>query len=232
MIESNFQKFSAPWDLKGKGYIILYPLSKKYVESQAMLPTFLKGHSKGGLGAVMIVNYESSNVGPYSELLFIPGKFHFASQSLNTISKIYVSTMASVNNGINNWGIPKELAEFKFELLETESLSSNSSTLEKITVTKNGSLIAEWIIHSGRIPFPVNTKLMPFPLVQQQDDKNYYTTFQGKGTGYLCHVNYHKVNRKLFPDFISRPYLAAIKVDPFKLIFHPAKIETISKDNL
>lgn len=57
------------------------------------------------LKAIMIVRYEDSEVGPYDELILLPGR----AVNPNTekkdmrISNIYVSTDASVWNGRRNW---------------------------------------------------------------------------------------------------------------------------------
>lgn len=74
----NKESFSpAPWQMSGKGYIFLYPITKEFVMTQGMVPDFLKGRYTGGFASMMLVNYADSNVGPYSELLFIPGKFDY-----------------------------------------------------------------------------------------------------------------------------------------------------------
>lgn len=106
-------KYPAPWQLNGYGYILLYQFKKSFTNEEA--PEFLKGKAISGFGSMMLVNYESSNCGPYGELLFIPGKYAHENKKLNTISKIYVSSMDSVDNGRANWGIPKEMAHFTFE---------------------------------------------------------------------------------------------------------------------
>ncbi len=93
----------------------------------------------GGVGFVMLVRYKTSNgephtalqfqeiesvgelipslrmVGPYDELIYVPGLFSRRSPSdqqqpveyFPAITRIYVSTDESVYNGRKNWGIPK-----------------------------------------------------------------------------------------------------------------------------
>ena len=112
---NGIKEYPAPWMLHGKGYIFLYRFKKDFVERSGNIPEYLKDSFIGGFGSVMLVDYESSEAGPYGELLFIPGKFRFNGRKLDTISKIYVSTMESVVNGRANWGIPKEKADFSFE---------------------------------------------------------------------------------------------------------------------
>jgi len=208
--------YPAPWKLSGKGYILLYKLPRTFVEERGNLPDFLQGQFLGGFGALMLVDYNTSDAGPYGELLFIPGKFRHKGKKLNSITKIYVSTLASVENGRRNWGIPKELAEFTFQ-----SLSPHS---EKVRIFSSENTIAEFTLESGKISFPVNTKLMPFPLVQSYESKYYYTNFQGSGMGKLAKLKDVFINPQLFPDVSGFKPLMVIKVDPFQLTFPEAVI--------
>ena len=210
--------YPAPWNLEGYGYILLYRFDTNFANKQA--PDFLKKKAIPGFGSVMLVNYETSNCGPYGELLIIPGKYDHHNDKLHTISKIYVSSQDSVNNGRINWGIPKEHAHFNFETLP--------GRLEKVTITSSGSPdskpIFEATFKSGRIPFPVNTSLLPFPLVQQYHNKEYRTTFKGKGTGRLATMVDLTINPEMFPGIDSIKPIAVIQVSPFNITFPVAHI--------
>ncbi len=209
-------RYPAPWQLKGSGYIIIYRFNPSFVERHGRVPDFLQGQFSGGFGSVMLVNYESSNAGPYGELLFIPGKFNHLGFKLNTISKIYVSTLDSVDNGWNNWGIPKEQAAFSFE--------RQSSGHEHIQVALNGSRIAEFEISTHGPSFPVNTRLLPFPLVQHNNNKYYYTQFTGSGKGKLARIRELFIDGEHFPDIsLCKPW-AVIKVEPFSITFPAATV--------
>ncbi len=216
-MENEVKAYPAPWNLRGKGYIFLYKFKKDFVKQSGNVPAFLDGAFAGGFGSVMLVDYEESNAGSYGELLFIPGKFRFGVKKLDTISKIYVSTMESVVNGRANWGIPKEKADFSFE--ETDSGT------EKVTVTAGGKTAAEFTLHSGKFSFPVSTNLLPFPLVQQYERKHYFTDFFGKGTGHFSTITDMKIDPALFPDVSACRPIAVIRVDPFHITFPEAKIE-------
>lgn len=66
---------------------------------------------------VMIVRYEETEVGPYDEIMLIPGFFvnpHTGKRHAR-ISNIYVSTDASVWNGRRNWSKPFFLSCLNFE---------------------------------------------------------------------------------------------------------------------
>ncbi len=209
--------FPAPWNLQGKGYILLYKFNHTFIEKHGNVPDFLKGHYAGGLGSVMLVDYLQSDAGPYGELLFIPGKFDFKGRKRDTISKIYVSSQESVVNGRANWGIPKEQAEFNFEKLNSRE--------ELIRVNCVGNAVAEFVIGSGGLPFPVSTKLLPFPLVQLHEGKYFYTSFSGNGIARLAKVEDVKINSDLFPDISLCKPIAAIRVEPFTITFPEALIE-------
>lgn len=213
-MENSVERYPAPWNLRGRGYIILYRFKKNFVENSCNVPSFLKDKFVGGFGTMMLVDYSESNAGPYKELLFIPGKFYFNNKKLDIISKIYVSTNESVYNGRQNWGIPKELADFDY--------GDN-----RIIVSKDNQKILDISVRSNKLAFPVNTKLLPFPLVQEYDNKYFYTNFFGKGIGHFAHIDKININGELFPDISEIRPIVAIKVDPFSITFPEAKVETI-----
>lgn len=72
----------------------------------------------GGTGTVQIVRYLSSPVGPYDEIMFVPGKFNVPGElgggAMSQITRIYVSSIQSVFNGRTHWNVPKNLAHFEF----------------------------------------------------------------------------------------------------------------------
>ncbi len=215
---------SAPWTLTGKGYILFYKFKRRFVEETMDIPDFLKGRFTGGFGSVMIVDYNSSNVGPYSELLFIPGRFQFKNRKYYSISKIYVSTMESVLNGILNWGIPKEYANFEFETVDKQ--------VERIIVNAERGIIADFSLKSLRISFPINTRLLPlrFELVQNYQGKYFYTRILGNGNACIAKLVSVNINSKLFPDISNFQPILAIKIDPFKLTFPVPTIESTGVD--
>lgn len=213
--------YPAPWTLNGYGYILLYRFGTRFANHQA--PDFLDKKAVPGFGSIMLVNYEKSNCGPYGELLMIPGKYNYNKSKLHTISKIYVSSQDSVDNGYENWGIPKEHAHFEFKDL--------GRGRERVRVTAsaapNSKVIFEATFKSGKIPFPVNTSLLPFPLVQQYNGKEYRTTFSGKGRGRLSSMEDVTINPAMFPDVSKVKPIAIIRVSPFEITFPVAQISKV-----
>jgi len=71
----NYQKHPAPWQLQGEGYMMPYIFRDDFLWKEACIPESLSEKQVFKIGLVMLVNYQSSPVGPYGELLFIPGMF-------------------------------------------------------------------------------------------------------------------------------------------------------------
>ncbi|EUC39830.1 hypothetical protein COCMIDRAFT_110435 [Bipolaris oryzae ATCC 44560] len=117
----------APWTLKGTVYSITYvPLSTK-LPTKAFAPlerqyaSAVEGEYIGILGQIQIIRYTDSPVGPYDELLIVPGFFKYnhttpsgkVEERKNVrVSRIYVSQKYTCWNGRTNWNIPKHLARF------------------------------------------------------------------------------------------------------------------------
>lgn len=204
----------APWNLKGRGYILLYKFNQEFVQNKSFLPPFLNYSFKGGFGAIMILDYLDSDVGPYQELLFIPGKFNHKSKKYYSITKIFVSSMESVVNGRNNWGIPKQLADFKYNKDFTE-----------ISVDIEGINVLNFRADFHFLKIPVSTKLFSLPLLQRLNKKDYYTRFKGKGFAKFAKIKTIESNPELFPDINNKKRIASFKIENFNIQFPKAIIK-------
>jgi hypothetical protein len=211
------RRIPAPWDLTGKGYILLYRFPKDFAMEKGQIPASLEPSFVGGLGAVMIADYAGSNAGPCGELLFMPGKFRLGGKKLASITNIYVSTTESVTNGWENWAIPKERADFCF-------VAQENSKMEKVVVTRDGETILDVTLKHGGISFPIHTRLLPFPLVQEKGGRLYHTSFTGKGTAHFAHIEDMRANPELFPDIHPYHPLMSLRIDDFAVTFPPARV--------
>lgn len=208
----------APWSLVGSGYIVLTKLDPDYVSKKGFLPEHLKGRFTGGIGTVMYMDYLSSDVGPYRELLFIPGMFRLGGRRYYSITKIFVSTEASVVNGRNNWGIPKELAEF-------ETLREGPE--EVIRVSRDGRPCAE--LHFQPLPWslPVTTSIVPAgrrTLVHHHDGKTYLTTPGARGAVSPARLTHAVMDESSFPDFTRGTLVCTVGVPKFLMTFPEARV--------
>ncbi|EMD87117.1 hypothetical protein COCC4DRAFT_41318 [Bipolaris maydis ATCC 48331] len=134
----------APWDkLKAESYSLFLKLSElpkgTYDEFEASWADEKEnGAFKGGLGAVIVVRYTETPVGPYDEIIFVPGNFttpllpptpsSIPAKALR-ISRIYVSQRTTTYNGRLNWNIPKHLARFTFSSPPTAAGASPPASL-------------------------------------------------------------------------------------------------------
>ncbi len=198
----------APWTLRGEGIILLFRFKKSWVDQAANLPEYLQQKFRGGFGYVMLVDYQESPVGPYKELLFIPGKF--GEEKLQSITTIFVDSEASTLNGRANWAIPKQTADFHWQ---------KEKGLDRVDVTLNGKPVFQASIRSGGISFPMNTGLLPIRLRQELEDQVLFTQPEGKGWGKLARIQEVEVDTQLFPDIRGIKPILAMKVSPFTLTF-------------
>lgn len=208
----------APWSLVGRGFIILVKLDPGFVAEKGFVPKELRGSFSGGLGTVMYVDYLSSDVGPYRELLFIPGRFSLHRKKYFSITRIYVSTLDSVVNGRNNWGIPKELAEF-------EVIRDGHD--EIVRVSRDNRLCAELHVRTFPCSIPVSTALVPAglrTLVHHYEGKTYLTTPGAKGVVSPAHLTHAVIDDTTFPDFTRGRVLGTVSVPNFLMTFPRARI--------
>jgi hypothetical protein len=203
-----FLQAPAPWQLEGEGIILIYKFSKKWVENFGQLPSELAGKFKGGLGFLILVNYTSSPVGPYHELLLIPGRF--SPHGKQSITKIYVDNEASTQNGRANWGIPKKTLPFSW--IEENGISS-------IKIFSGERTVFSCKVIPRGIPFPTSTSLLPIDLHQELNKVNYFTKPSGSGWGRFAKVEIRDLDVAFLPDIRSQRPFVAVKIKPFRINF-------------
>ena len=216
---------SAPWTLTGNGYILLYKFPKSFVKENGFLLPESNLEFTGGFGTIMLVDYHASDVGPYRELLFVPGMFQYGDKKHYSITKIYVSSTSSVINGQENWGIPKEFAHFTIE--------ETGHNQEHIQIKRDGKTFFDMTIRSNSMKFPINTHWLPVPhkLVQPWNDKTYITQPDGKGKTSFATIENLTIDSQFFPDISQIKPLAVIRATNFELTFPIPTIFTSEKQN-
>jgi hypothetical protein len=210
------KRFYPPWKLKGNGYIILYKLPREFLIEKSFIPSSLQNKFYGSLSALIIVDYKESNVGSYKEILFIPGLFNFNKTKLFSISKIYVDSESSILNGIENWAIPKEYANFDIKNLNDKSQS--------ISISNKNDVFFKANIKSNIFKIPFNSKIINLSLLQNKNNENFITDFSAKGLISKSQIDIDFINEKFLPDLKNFKPLISFKVDNFSMIFKDAKI--------
>lgn len=209
----------APWSLTGSGYIILITLRESFVTQSCFVPESLAGSFSGGIGTIMLVDYVSSDAGPYKEILFIPGRFSFQGRNLFSITKIYVSTMNSVVNGIRNWGIPKELAQFNISQTGNERV---------VHIDRDGVCFAELCFKHYPIHVPITTALVPpalRTLGHHYQSRTYITRLSARGSVCPARLVSARIDKTYFPDFTTGKVLASFYVSKFLMVFPVPQVD-------
>ncbi|PJF47380.1 MAG: hypothetical protein D6709_01195 [Chloroflexi bacterium] len=205
-----------PWHLTGDGFIWLFRFSRAFVERDGFMADWQRAHLQDTLGAVMLVNYHETSAGPYHELLFIPGRLQLMGRRLFSISKIYVSTEASMRGGIENWGIPKECAAFAREQHANSSVSYR--------VMYPGRVLFSATLAPFGPRFPISSALVPLAVAQARKSDLLITRPTARGTARLCRVRELKVEPAFFPDITACRPLVVIAVERFRMTFPPPEV--------
>lgn len=209
-----------PWTLTGNGLVLIAHFPEAFVRKQGFLAPYQRFAYRGWIGTVMLVDYQTANVGPYQELLFIPGLFRFGGRTSFSISKIYVSTQDSVSNGRVNWGIPKELADFSFR--------NNPDGSRSITVSRDGEPFLALQSKPWGPRFPITTNLLPgFQVMQQRLTASgrpspgslLLTRPSASGSARLTSLSGIRINAAFFPDLSLIKPLLSVTVENFRMTF-------------
>lgn len=209
----------APWRLHGHGYTFFVKLPMPRGRAELFAPTELAEARFGQLGCVMYVEYTASPVGPYRELLFMPGTFRFGARRLPSITKIYVSSQASVVSGQQNWGIPKELADF--------DVQNGSDGIKRVSLRVGERTAVELWFRHGKLGVPVSTSLVPRRLRtigQSFGGRTYTTSPSARGLMQRAKVVHAWSEPGMFAELAAERVVAAVKFSKVDLTFPNATV--------
>lgn len=211
----------APWQLQGRGFISLLRCPQDLLDTHAFVPESLRGkRSASPYALMMFVDYAHSPVGPYHELLFIPGSFAFEDGRRHlSISRIFVSTMDSVVNGQRNWGIPKDVAQF--------DVRYGDGGVDRVTVSRNGRPFAELAYKAWPLPLPVTTSLMPgawHTLAQHHQGRTFVYRPTSSGWMRPARLVESRFDAAEFPDLTACRALATVKLTQFDMTFPESQV--------
>lgn len=216
-------RIPAPWSLGGTGYIIGFRLPAAVLDEGSFLDPALIPGRRGRIALVMYADYQQADCGPYQELLFVPGNCRFGKRQVPTISRIFVSSQSSVENGRLNWGVPKYRCDFY--------LRHGADGVDEIQTSLDGKVFAKLQLRASGLRLPVTTAILPKRLRmmgQYLDGKAY--TFAPSASGRIRPARLLSVwtDPAVFPDLsLGRPLFAA-RVEHFKMLFPVADIGTLA----
>lgn len=217
----------APWRLQGRGYIAAFRDGQGRLDDQAaFVPPSLRGKRRGAPWAyMMFVDYATSPVGPYHELLFIPGAFDFAQGRYLSISRIFVSSEDSVVNGRRNWGIPKELAQF--------SVQYGQEGVDRVQLSRGGKTFADLCFKPWPLPLPMVGGLVPprwRTLGQHHEGQEFIYSPLANGIISPASLRDARFDSAEFPDLSQASCMACVKVRRFWMTFPEARIQALNSE--
>lgn len=215
----------APWQLTGRGYIAALRFDPKALDNDRFMPASLRQRRTGGrLGYLMLVDYQDSPVGPYHELLFIPGRYRLANgRKRYSISRIFVSSQNSVVNGRQNWGIPKDLAEFDLHYDKRGGVDA--------TVSVDGEKICQLQFEAVGPTAPITTALVPKALrslVQHWQGQQFEYTPAAGGAASLAKLTHCWSDGNLMVDLNQAKPLLAVATKRFQMTFPISQITELT----
>lgn len=191
-----------PWTLTGRGWIA------------AFLPA-----PDAPLGALMLLRYAASPVGPYDELLWVawgPGPRGWRPQ----VRAIVVSSAASVAWGRRNWNLPKRPAHFEWQGDWTGSREAG-----QVCVTgEDDREVARLAFRAGGPQLPVSTALIPAPLrtlaqpALEESEGWRFTRVGGSGHATPAHLTVLSAGG-LHPALTQRRPRLTLALPDFRLVF-------------
>jgi hypothetical protein len=212
----------APWTLYGSAWILVLKFPGSLRQGPDHVTPALRGTQFRGPSVVMFVDYRDSPVGPYRELLYIPGRFTDEGEPAWSVTRIWVSTWESVVNGRLNWGIPKDRADFVRDKRAGE---------ERITVLQGGAQVARLDLAALGPAFPVNTGFVPRVLrhlVQYHGGRRFSLALSASGRARAARLLLAEGGTGLFPDLAAARVLATVRVSRFTMTFPKAVVTNAS----
>lgn len=201
-----------PWSLTGEGLVMLFHIPQSFNRQYGFMADYQREGYIGWVGAVVLADYKTSAVGPYRELIYVPGLFRIGGRLTFSISKIYVSTYDSLRSGQQNWGIPKELAEF--------STAQRPDGSQAYTVHAGGKPFFEVQVKSWGPLLPFSSRMIPYTRTTQQHQHQLLLTRpHASGHVQLASVKQITAAPVFFPPVhLLRPILV-LSIPGFRMMF-------------
>jgi len=173
---------AAPWVLHGEGWVLPFRLDVAALRAATHLAPARAEQLEplpGGGSLLVLVDYHASPVGPYHELLVVPGTLPFADGRRHpSIDRIVVSSWPSTVSGRANWGIPKDVADFSWRR------GVGDPRTDVVEVTVAGRPAGRFRLRRPRLHVPGPLALLPAgarTLAQRWQGSDLLTTLEGSG---------------------------------------------------
>jgi hypothetical protein len=201
----------APWTLTGEAWVV--PQLQRVDAVAAYVPPGCAIVAWRGwtLGGYVCVDYHTSPVGPYREIIFVPALVRRGWRWGFHISHIYVDSAASVGGGRGNWWLPKDLLTFAITKHENTTLFRADHEAQSIA----------WGVftHNKLISLPFNNRQLPLHLLQAHADRVRRSAFWATGRIGVANGALDLLDTTRLPQLSFVVRLPLLHVQQFKLCF-------------
>jgi acetoacetate decarboxylase len=154
---------AAPWILEGFSLQTLHLLDigrvRPFIPSELNIVSVLPGKTLGG---VYVASYGAGSTMEYNELIVVSGLLHRGSKIGAWISHIYVDHPDSVAGGREIWGLPKQMAEFTWNVGKLPSVQVKQGDQHLCTLSSSWQLSGWQQPLSGPVFSILKTQLLQF----------------------------------------------------------------------
>jgi hypothetical protein len=205
-----------PWDLEGVACLLLYRFPPAIFRGKLRPEDTEDSRRFRGVGFLALVSYRRSPVGPYGEMLIVPGWLLYRGKRHYSVSRIYVTTAASAENGRRNWGLPKKLAEIRFERSGPRS--------QRVNARVNEEPALDLRLKARGPAVPLGSRFLPARLVQYMNGRIFSTAISGSGRLRWAGIESFEVSTELFPELSRIRPLLALQIERFRARFPAARL--------
>jgi len=220
---------AAPWVLRGEGWLLPRRLDTRALRAVTHLPPERAEQLEPlpGVGSLLVlVDYHASPVGPYHELLVVPGTLPFADGCrYPTIDRIMVSSWPSTVSGRANWGIPKDVADFTWQR------SVDGARTDAVQVSVEGRPAARFRLRRPRLHLPGPLAALPSgarTVAQRWQGNDLLTALDGSGRIGRGRRLDAWVDPELVPPVVDGRPGPALHVSRFELGFPVPRVLPVS----
>ncbi len=198
----------APWLLTGQGLVVVLR-SRRRVAGRGAL---------GRISALAFVDYESSEVGPYRELLHMPYLTRWSDAIGPTVDHIWVTLHESAISGNANWGLTKTVAT-----IEREPLAGGS---ERWLAADDGGPLAE-VVHTVIGPrLPIAKPASLGRLLQVRAGQTFATPVGVRGLVRASRVEELSIDAARVTDLDDHQVLGAVSISSGTMTFGVPRVGT------
>ncbi len=217
-MEENKIDFNIKHNRKGKAYISIYNFKENFVKKDCFISDYLKDKYRGGFGAMIFADYSKSGIGPYQELLFIPGKFELGGEERYLVTKAYVNEPAAVNENGEGYFGHKKVAKFRVETL------TDNKTLIAVNSLKGEPIVKMEMRNWCGVKLPISSSVTNFPLMQLlKGNRRYLWKYEGQGNITMAKIESAQVRPAYFPDIAQETPMVTFLIDDFSFDFEEGK---------